>query len=127
MAIARKPTDLVGTATTNRRGVRPTWKWVLGAVVVAFVVWQVAQGVFVKSPSVLGAGETWKWIVGAVVVAFVVGQVAQGVFVKSVSVPGAGKISFFPKHEDDTNATNTVDQSGSVLSRLAPFATRRAA
>jgi len=38
----------------QRAGAPSTWKWVLGAVVVALVIWQVAQGVFVKSFSMLG-------------------------------------------------------------------------
>ncbi|MEO9189535.1 MAG: hypothetical protein ABI224_05950 [Acetobacteraceae bacterium] len=33
------------------------WMWVVGLAVLAIVVWQVAQGVFVKSVSVPGGGD----------------------------------------------------------------------
>jgi hypothetical protein len=51
---AAKPED---ANETGQRGIPSAWKWIVGAVAVAVVVWQVTQGVFVKSVSVPGGGE----------------------------------------------------------------------
>jgi hypothetical protein len=58
-------------------------------------------------------GSLWKWVVGGVLVAVVIWQVAHGVYVKSVSVPGAGAVAFYPKNQNEPDAANVVQQSGS--------------
>jgi hypothetical protein len=56
-AVDKMPTKPVGMPTTRRRGPQFTWKLVIGVIVAAVVLWQVAQGAFVKSVGVPGAGE----------------------------------------------------------------------
>jgi hypothetical protein len=54
--VNKRPAKPIAMPTASRRGSRSTWKWVAGAIVAAVVVWQVLQGVFVKSIKV-PAGE----------------------------------------------------------------------
>ena len=51
------PPEAEPSPTVSRGGSGSLWKWVVGAIVLVIVVWQVAQGVFVKSVSVPGGGS----------------------------------------------------------------------